>query len=151
MSTQKTPTLASLRADAQKPKPGEKPAAETPAKPAVEEPKDPETPDPVEPEKPEPTTPATPEPAASAPTTPTAPNAAVEMVSISATELGTLRTAQKELSIIKPQFEMLEKWHKNMNAAGASGSQDASEAIPNQKKVSKATQRAIDMKKSQQA
>ena len=146
MSTQKTPTLASLRKDAQNPKPGEKPAAETPAKPKGEEPNEPETPEPATPETPEPATPETPEPAAAAPTTPTAPNASVEMVSISAAELGTLRAAQKELSIMKPQFEMLDKWHKNMKEAGATGGQDASEADPTKKRVSKATQKAIDIK-----
>lgn len=141
MSNKKTPTLASLRADEPKLKPGEKPV--------VEEPKEPETPEPETPETPEPETPETPEPAASvptAPTAPTAPNAAVEMVSISATELGTLRAAEKELSLMKPQFEMLDKWYKNMSAAGATGGQDASEASPTKTRVSKATQRAIDMK-----
>lgn len=151
MSNKKTPTLASLRADEPKLKPGEKPAAENPAKPTGEEPKEPETPEPETPETPEPATPETPETAASAPKAPTIPSAAVEMVSISATELGTLRAAQKELSIMKPQFEMLDKWHKNMNAAGATGGQDASDATPNKKKVSRATQKAIDMKNSQKA
>lgn len=151
MSTQKTPSLASLRVDAQKPKSGEKPAAENPAKPKSEEPETPETPEPTTPETPEPATPETPEAAASAPTTPTASNAAVEMVSISASELGQLRAAQTELNIMKPQFEMLQKWSKNMKEAGATGGQDASEATPEKKRVSRATQKAIDMKKSQQA
>lgn len=143
MSTKKTPTLASLRADEPKLKTGEKPVAE--------EPKEPETPEPETPETPEPETPETPEPAAAAPTAPTAPNAAVEMLSISATELGILRAAQKELNLIKPQFEMLDKWHKNMSAAGATGGQDASDANPTKRTVSRATQKAIDMKKSQKA
>lgn len=147
MTKVKAPTLASLRVDAQVPKEGNKPAAVTPEQPAAETPETPaETPS----EQPSAENPAeTPEqPAASAAANPTS---SVEMVSISATELASLRAAQNQLNIIKPQFEILEKWHKNMKESGATGSQDASEATPNKTRVSKATQRAIDMKKSQQA
>lgn len=142
MSKVKTPTLASLRADAEVPKSGNKPAAEAP------EQESPETPAETPAEQPAVETPAetTEQPAASAAAIPTA---SAEMVSISATELASLRAAQNQLNIIKPQYEILEKWHKSMKEAGATGSQDASEATPTKTRVSKATQRAIDMKNSQ--
>ncbi len=72
--------------------------------------------------------------------------ATVEMVSISATELAQLRADSRELHLMKPQYAVLDKWYKNMNQAGATGGQDASEASPTKTRVSKATQRAIDMK-----
>lgn len=139
MSKNKTPSLATLRAAAEETQNPEQPEVETPAETPTEQPA--ETPT----EETSAETPAetpTEQPAASAALNPVA----GEMVSISATELGTLRAAQTELNLMKPQFATLEKWHKNMSAAGATGGQDASEASPTKARVSKATQRAIDMK-----
>ena len=66
------------------------------------------------------------------------------MLSISATEIAQLRADSRELNLMRPQYAVLDKWYKNMVESGAVIEKDASDLSP--KRVSKATQKAIDLK-----
>ena len=65
------------------------------------------------------------------------------MVSISATELTTLRADASEWNQNKGKFAVLNTWYDNMKAAGVTHDSDASEAKPTTKRASKGTARAI--------
>ncbi len=65
------------------------------------------------------------------------------MVSISATELTTLRADASEWNQNKGKFAVLNTWYDNMKAAGVTHDRDASEAKPTTKRASKGTARAI--------
>lgn len=72
----------------------------------------------------------------------------VGMAMISATELQTLRTSAAEWIAKKGEYEVLNTWYNNMKASGSIPQRDVSDAVVGeQKKVSKATQKAIDAKR----
>ncbi len=104
-----------------------------------------ETPETTDPAAVEEAAPAVEEAAPEASVT-TDPSAAPAMVSISATELATLRADAAQWTANSGRFQVLEKWYGNMKEAGAVPEKDASDNTS--KTTSKATQRAIDIKNS---
>lgn len=74
---------------------------------------------------------------------------AAGMTMISVAELETLRTSAAEWNAKKGEFEVLNTWYNNMKASGSIPQRDVSDAVVGeQEKVSKATQIAINKKRT---